>query len=133
MKITKKLIKSLIYEQMEDMGTPIPPEELHGALSGAIYDLYKYVNGVRPRWMNFDEMSVEELEKMHHSLTAELEQQAQEEESQKWLSRLEEPDPNQELEDRYISDHDAYEAEKERMMTPEAGETGSGCPTRQKN
>ena len=26
------------------------------------------------------------------------------------------------MEDRYISDHDAYEAEKERMMTPEEGE-----------
>lgn len=111
--------------RMEDEGTPIPPEELHDALSGAIYDLYKYVNGVRPRWMKFSEMSIEELEKMHDSLTAELEQQAKEEEAQKWHSRME--DPNQELEDRYISDHDAYEAEAKRMMTPEEGE---GTPSR---
>jgi len=109
-----------IFMENKGEGTPIPPEELHSALSGAIYDLYKYVNGIRPRWMKFSEMSVEELEKMHHDLTAELEQQAKEEEAQKWLSRME--DPNQELEDRYISDHDAYETEKKRMMTPEQGE-----------
>ena len=114
-----------IFMENKGEGTPIPPEELHGALSGAIYDLYKYVNGIRPRWMKFSEMSIEELEKMHNSLTAELEQQAKEEEAQKWHSRME--DPNQELEDRYISDHDAYEAEAERMMTPEEGE---GTPSR---
>ena len=32
------------------------------------------------------------------------------------------------MEDRYISDHDAYEAEKKRMMTPEQGE---GLPSMQ--
>jgi len=122
MKITKELLKSLIREQMEDMGTPIPPEELHGALSGAIYDLYKYVHGVRPRWMKFDEMSVEELEKMHHELTAELDQQAQDEEARSYKPDYDPTEYTRGLEDRYISDHDAYEAEQELMMQPEEGE-----------
>lgn len=122
MKITKELLKSLIREQMEDMGTPIPPEELHDALSGAIYDLYKYVHGVRPRWMNFDEMSVEELEKMHHELTAELDQQAQDEEARSYKPDYDPTEYTRGLEDRYISDHDAYEAEQELMMQPEEGE-----------
>lgn len=122
MKITKELLKSLIREQVEDMGTPIPPEELHDALSGAIYDLYKYVHGVRPRWMNFDEMSVEELEKMHHELTAELDQQAQDEEARSYKPDYDPTEYTRGLEDRYISDHDAYEAEQELMMQPEEGE-----------
>ena len=122
MKITKELLKSLIREQVEDMGTPIPPEELHDALSGAIYDLYKYVHGVRPRWMNFDEMSVEELEKMHHELTAELDQQAQDEEARSYKPDYDPTEYTGGLEDRYISDHDAYEAEQELMMQPEEGE-----------
>ena len=58
---------------------------------------------------------------MYHSLSAELEQQAQEDEAHAYKPDYE-GNPNQELEDRYISDHDAYEAEKERMMTPEKGE-----------
>jgi len=114
MKITETLIKSLIREQIEDMDTPIPPEELHGALSGAIYDLYKYVNGVRPRWINFEEMSVEELEKMHHSLTDELE--AQEGEMK---------DADDEYRDQVQMDLDTAPgaaAEQELMMTPEKGE-----------
>ena len=122
MKITEQLIKSLIREEMEDMGTPIPPEELHGALSAAIYDLYKYANGIRPRWIKFDEMSVEELENMHHELTAELEQQAQGEEARSYKPDYDPSEYTRGLEDRYISDHDAYEAEQELMMTPEEGE-----------
>ena len=124
-------IARLVKESLEDrLGgpdedetgwTPIPPEELHGALSEAIWDIYKYVNGIRPRGINFKEMSIEELEKMYHSLSAELEQQAQEDEAHAYKPDYE-GDLNQGLEDRYISDHDAYEAEKERMMTPEKGE-----------
>ena len=44
------------------METPIPPEELHEALAGYHYDLYKEVHGIRPRWYCYSEMSVEELE-----------------------------------------------------------------------
>ena len=137
MKVTKKVIKKLIREALEDRLNPelhdpesmeqggwtaVPPEELHGALSAAIYDLYKYVNGIRPRWIRFDEMSVEELEDMHHGLTAELEQQAQEDEAHSYKPDYDPSEYARGLEDRHIADHDAYEAEKELMMTPEEGE-----------
>lgn len=44
------------------MATPIPTEELHEALSSYHWDLYKEVNGIRPRWYRYDEMSLEQLE-----------------------------------------------------------------------
>jgi len=83
MKLTRQNLRQLIIESLEDRLSVdpeedrsgwevIPDDELHGALSGAIYDLYKYVNGVRPRWVNFKEMSVPELEAMHHRLSMEL-------------------------------------------------------------
>ena len=124
MKITKALIKRLIREEIEDMGTPVPPEELHGALSANIYDLYKYVHGIRPRWIKFDEMSVEELEDMHHRLTAELEQQAQEEEARSYKPDYDPTEYTRGLEDRYMTtaELDAEYAEQELMMTPEEGE-----------
>ena len=83
MKLTRQNLRQLIIESLEDRISVdpeddrsgwevIPDDELHGALSGAIYDLYKYVNGIRPRWVNFKEMSVPELEAMHHRLSMEL-------------------------------------------------------------
>ena len=122
MEITKALIKSLIREQMEDEGVPIPAEELRDVIAGSISDLYKYVNGIRPRWINFGEMSMEELEKMHRRLTAELFSTAQDEEARSYKPDYDPSDYTRSLEDRYISDHDAYEAEQERMITPEEGE-----------
>ncbi len=82
MKLTRQNLRQLIIESLEDRLSVdpeedrsgwevIPDDELHGALSGAIYDLYKYVNGIRPRWMNFKEMSIPELEAMHHRLSRE--------------------------------------------------------------
>ena len=121
-KSIKSQLEQMIREEMEKAGEPIPPEELHDALSAAIYDLYKYVNGIRPRWIKFDEMNVAELEEMHHSLTAELEQQAQDEEAHSYKPDYDPSEYTRGLEDRYISDHDAYEAEQELMMTPEEGE-----------
>ena len=41
---------------------PIPPEELHGALAELHWDLYKEVNGMRPRWYRYSEMSTADLE-----------------------------------------------------------------------
>lgn len=81
--LTRQNLRQIIMESLEDRLSVdpeddrsgwevIPDDELHGALSGAIYDLYKYVNGIRPRWVNFKEMSVPELEAMHHRLSLEL-------------------------------------------------------------
>lgn len=36
--------------------------ELRDELAATYYDFYKEVHGIRPRWMNFDAMTVEELE-----------------------------------------------------------------------
>ena len=83
MKLTRQNLRQLIIESLEDRLSVdpeedrsgwevIPDDELHGALSGAIYDLYKYVNGIRPRWMNFKNMSVPELEAMHENHRLEL-------------------------------------------------------------
>jgi|15BtaG_2_1085339.scaffolds.fasta_scaffold02905_5 hypothetical protein len=121
--ITIKFLKSLIQEALEDRLNPelhdsesmeqggwteIPPEELHSALAGAIWDLYKYVNGVRPRWINFNEMSVEELENMHHGLTATM---AQDDGGARAGNR-----------EQWEMEWEADTDEQDHMMTPEQGE-----------
>ena len=45
----------------------------HEELSIAIYDLYKDVNGIRPRWIDFESMSVVELREMFDGLLEQLE------------------------------------------------------------
>ena len=101
---------------------PIPPEELHGALSAAIWDLYKYANGVRPRFLDFDKMSVQDLEGMHDRLTKELEEKAEEDEG--WMKDAEDErrDQTQSDADAENARLDATAAEEEEMKTPEAGE-----------
>jgi hypothetical protein len=47
-------------------------ERQHEELVASHYDLYKEVNGVRPRWYNYDEMSVADLVKEIESLSSEL-------------------------------------------------------------
>jgi hypothetical protein len=37
-------------------------------LVGEIWDIYKSINGIRPRWINFNEMSDAELREMRDSL-----------------------------------------------------------------
>ena len=79
MKLTRKHLRRLIVESLEDRihGGPdvdmtgwelIPDDELHSALSGAIWDLHKYVHGVRPRWLDLENMSIAELENLHYEL-----------------------------------------------------------------
>ena len=100
---------------------PIPSEELHGALSEAIWDLYKYVHGIRPRFLDFSKMSVQELEGMHDRLTKALEEQDEEDEG--WMK-----DTEEERRDQTQADLDAENARldasaaEEEMKTPEAGE-----------
>lgn len=40
------------------------------------YDFYKSVHGIRPRWMNYDAMTVEELEKAMDDLAIQADEQA---------------------------------------------------------
>jgi hypothetical protein len=39
----------------------LTPAQEREELEGFIWDFYKYVNGVRPRWMDFGAMTLEEL------------------------------------------------------------------------
>ena len=106
----------------QNLGDPIPPEELHDALSGAIWDLYKYVNGIRPRWIDFKNMTVPELEKMHHDLEEELRWK---EEEEKYIAKdleIGAANPDVSKIEMYRDDHEAWKAERERMLTPEPGE-----------
>lgn len=74
----KDLIKQMVKEAMEDMhgidaeinsetehGQPLEGQELRDALHQDISDMFKDINGIRPRWINFQAMSVEELEQLH--------------------------------------------------------------------
>ena len=69
----KELIKQMIREAMEDMQSTLPGlerkplagQELLDALASDISDMYKDINGIRPRWINFSAMSQEELEQLH--------------------------------------------------------------------
>ena len=78
----KELIKQMVREAMEgseDLSTDQPETEFRGpaiegqelldALASDISDMYKDINGVRPRWINFGEMSQEELEQLHDQTT----------------------------------------------------------------
>jgi len=72
----KELIKQMVREAMDDMsdasrdyeqeeGRPLEGQELLDALASDISDMFKDINGIRPRWLNFSEMSLEELEQLH--------------------------------------------------------------------
>ena len=86
----KDLIKQMVREAMEDMpqyndpdeyegspshqadiehdlqhGQPLEGQELLDALASDISDMFKDINGIRPRWIKFGEMSLEELEQLH--------------------------------------------------------------------
>ena len=72
----KDLIKQMVREAMDDMsdasrdyeqeeGQPLEGQELLDALASDISDMFKDINGIRPRWLNFSEMSLEELEQLH--------------------------------------------------------------------
>ena len=65
----KELIKQMVREAMDDMqppqSEPLEGQELLDALASDISDMFKDINGIRPRWLNFSEMSLEELEQLH--------------------------------------------------------------------
>ena len=52
---------------------PIPADELHEALSEVHYDLYKDMHGISPRWMNYEAMTVGQVEAELLELQAEIE------------------------------------------------------------
>ena len=64
-------------------------EEERNELESFIWDWYKTINGIRPRWMRFSEWSLEELREEVDSLGAEyMAQQAREKEIEKERVRV---------------------------------------------
>lgn len=74
----KDLIKQMVREAMsgaenlnaeepepDTRGPALEGQELLDALASDISDMFKDMNGIRPRWIKFGEMSLEELEQLH--------------------------------------------------------------------
>lgn len=115
----KELIKQMVREVMDseerafdDTHAPLEGQELLDALASDISDMYKDINGIRPRWIKFSEMSLEELEVLHD--------QTERMHSDWWNEER----VQQDLDD--MADEDdaiaAADAEDEMMRTPEDGE-----------
>lgn len=58
--------RSLDWDDME------PEEQQRYNLEMFVYDEYKTVNGIRPRWLNFEEMTDEALESMADQISEDL-------------------------------------------------------------
>lgn len=68
-----------IKAQHEPLQAPVPPRNRRDDLATIHYDLYKDVNGIRPRWMDYDSMTEQQLEKeialLHEEQDVQIEQQ----------------------------------------------------------
>ena len=60
------------------MDQVIPASELHSVLSQAHNDLYKEVNGIRPRWIRYSKMNTPELEALMIALMEDAEERVSE-------------------------------------------------------
>ena len=107
-------------------GHALQGQELRDALHSDISDMFKDMNGIRPRWINFQAMSMEELENLHHLTNQQHRDWWNQERVEQDLD-----DINYEKELRNAMQHDAdvenarldaIEAETERMREPEEGE-----------
>jgi hypothetical protein len=112
----RNLIKRMVKEAMEDMSPPqeqpLEGQQLLDALSQDISDMFKDINGIRPRWIDFGNMSLEELEQLHD--------QTSEAHGDWWnQERVEQDLDDMADEDDAIA---AADAEEEMMRTPEDGE-----------
>lgn len=95
---------------------PLEGQELLDALASDISDMYKDINGIRPRWINFSEMSLEELEQLHDQTVQSHEDWWSQERVEQDLDDLA---YDQEM--RQDAD-DAKAAELDAMREPEEGE-----------
>jgi hypothetical protein len=128
----KDLLKQMIREVMagsenlsaeqpeaETHGQPLQGQELIDALSQDISDMYKDINGIRPRWIRFSEMSLEELEQLHDQTSREHEDWWNQERVEQDLDDL--GRENSAMAQQMVDDELAA-AEEEDMRTPEDGE-----------
>ena len=83
-----------------EMGVCTVEDFQRNELESTIWDLYKSVHGIRPRWVNFKEMSVADLEKTITSLH----------ETAAWHAEMEEKyAAQQKIEDAWRAEVDAHE------------------------
>lgn len=120
------MIKNLIREAMSGsenlnaeepepggfFGQPLEGQELLDALASDISDMYKDINGIRPRWLKFSEMSLKELEQLHDQTSAAHADHWNEDRVQQDLDDLGQEN----------SAMAQQMADEEEMLTPEAGE-----------
>ena len=100
-------------------GQPLEGQELRDALHQDISDMYKDINGIRPRWINFSEMSLEELEQLHDQVSQSHSDWWNQERVEMDLDDLAYAD--QERQDALEAEVDAAAKEKA-MQEPEEGE-----------
>ena len=119
----KELIKQMVREAMDDMqppqSEPLEGQELLDALASDISDMFKDINGIRPRWLNFSEMSLEELEQLHDQTSQAHSDWWNQERVEMDLDDL--ADSRQAQWDAQDAD-DAAAAELDAMREPEEGE-----------
>ena len=126
----KDLIKQMVKEAMEDMqppqGQPLEGQELLDALASDISDMFKDINGIRPRWIKFSEMPLADLERLHDQTSREHEDWWNEDRVQQDLDDLGRANvamKQQTADDELAASYEAdREAEEEEMRTPEEGE-----------
>jgi hypothetical protein len=106
----------------EELGVATGEDLARSVLSQAYSDMYKSKEGIRPRWVRFDDMSIEDIQAMIDELDADEAEGGDEDEG--WFSDIEDERQDQMQADAGIAQqaHDEIKAEKERMMTPEQGE-----------
>jgi hypothetical protein len=134
------IIKDLIREAMSGsenlnaeepepgkfFGQPLEGQELLDALASDISDMYKDINGIRPRWIKFSEMSLEELEQLHDQTSAAHEAHWNEDRVQQDLDDL--GRENSAMAQQMVDDEEAasYQADRDEeektMLSPEEGE-----------
>jgi len=113
-------------DEPSTMGQPLQGPELTDALAQDISDMYKDINGIRPRWIKFSEMSLEELEQLHDQTSAAHEAHWNEDRVQQDLDSL--GRENSAMAQQMVDDEEAAsyqadrDAEEEEMLTPEDGE-----------
>ena len=100
-------------------GQPLEGQELLDALASDISDMYKEINGIRPRWIKFSEMSLEELEQLHDQVSQSHSDWWNQERVEMDLDDLAYAD--QERQDALEAEVDAAAKEKA-MQQPEEGE-----------
>ena len=84
-----------------EMGVFTVEDFQRNELESTVWDLYKSVHGIRPRWVNFKEMSIKELETAVQNLH----------ETAKWQAELNAKyEAQQKIEDAWRAEVDTHEA-----------------------